>query len=154
MNKDSILMDNVLSYRNQTVILCYMRKHRVSIEVAKNHFRAMLIFLYFCATSNNTFTPSEVIDEMWHTFLLSTKDYDDFCQEYLGKKIHHNPDSVISESSKEKNQQQYINLYIQAEQIFGDLDPETFPSPTVLAADCNGDCGSGGSCGGSTNCQA
>jgi len=153
MQKCKIVLDNILSYRNQTVILCYMRKHDVSIETARKHFRAMLAFLYFCATSENTFTPSEVIDEMWHTFLLSTKDYDEFCQEYLGKKIHHNPDAVVTEASKEKNQQQYINLYIIAEQTLGALDPEMFPNPMVLAAGCNGDCGSGGSCSGSTNCQ-
>lgn len=148
-------MDKVMFYRNQAVILCYMRKHNVSMEIAKKHFRGMLIFLYLCGTSDNTFTPSEVIDEMWHTFLLSTKDYDDFCQDYFGKKIHHSPDAIISEASKEKNQQQYINLYIKAEKTFGVLDPTTFPNPAVLAvSDCNGDCGSGGSCEGSTNCQS
>ncbi len=32
-----------------------------------------------------------VIDLMWHTFLLFTKDYSDFCQRHFGFFIHHYP---------------------------------------------------------------
>ena len=31
------------------------------------------------------------IDDMWHTFLLFTKDYAGFCQQYFGEFIHHLP---------------------------------------------------------------
>lgn len=31
------------------------------------------------------------IDYMWHTFLLFTRNYADFCQQYFGEFIHHNP---------------------------------------------------------------
>lgn len=31
------------------------------------------------------------IDNMWHTFLLFTKDYQEFCQNYLGSFFHHEP---------------------------------------------------------------
>ena len=31
------------------------------------------------------------IDDMWHTFLLFTKDYMYFCSKYLGQYFHHSP---------------------------------------------------------------
>jgi len=31
------------------------------------------------------------IDDMWHTFLLFTKDYMLFCEEHFGKYFHHTP---------------------------------------------------------------
>lgn len=31
------------------------------------------------------------IDDMWHTFLLFTKDYTDFCIKHFGQYIHHTP---------------------------------------------------------------
>ncbi len=34
------------------------------------------------------------IDQMWHLFLLYTKDYMCFCQKYFGEYIHHVPDIV------------------------------------------------------------
>lgn len=34
------------------------------------------------------------IDDMWHTFLLFTKDYADFCEKYFGEFIHHFPNTA------------------------------------------------------------
>ena len=36
-------------------------------------------------------TEMKEIDDMWHTFLLFTKDYMCFCQQYFGKYFHHVP---------------------------------------------------------------
>jgi len=34
---------------------------------------------------------SEIVDEVWHTFILFTKEYADFCNKVMGKFIHHEP---------------------------------------------------------------
>src|SRR5579864_3397426 len=31
------------------------------------------------------------IDDMWHEFILFTRDYTDFCQQYFGEYVHHLP---------------------------------------------------------------
>lgn len=36
----------------------------------------------------------KAIDQMWHVFLLYTKDYMDFCERYFKQYIHHLPDIV------------------------------------------------------------
>lgn len=35
--------------------------------------------------------PSKVVDDLWHEFILMTKDYHDFCEKAFGKYLHHNP---------------------------------------------------------------
>lgn len=39
----------------------------------------------------DSFVPSEALDKFWHTFILHTKFYRDFCDSYLGGYVDHNP---------------------------------------------------------------
>jgi len=36
---------------------------------------------------------NEIVDEVWHTFILFTKEYADFCNQVMGKYIHHEPNT-------------------------------------------------------------
>lgn len=38
-----------------------------------------------------------VIDEMWHNFVLFTKEYTQFCKEYFGYYLHHGPATEAEE---------------------------------------------------------
>lgn len=53
------------------------------------------------------------IDQMWHIFLLYTKDYMDFCERYFKQYIHHVPDIVpgMPQDPKafEKNLERFLN---------------------------------------------
>lgn len=52
-----------------------------------------------------------IIDEFWHTFVLHTKDYADFCNEYFGEFIHHSPatpDFVPPSLAETEKQLEYI----------------------------------------------
>lgn len=40
--------------------------------------------------------PSQVVDDLWHEFILYTKHYDDFCREAFGQFMHHTPAVVLS----------------------------------------------------------
>jgi hypothetical protein len=35
--------------------------------------------------------PLRLLDEMWHTFILFTREYTDYCQKHFGRYIHHAP---------------------------------------------------------------
>ena len=50
-------------------------------------------FLYICAKCDEEQTPSKEVDEIWHEHILFTKEYEKWC-DFLGKKIHHNPEKV------------------------------------------------------------
>lgn len=49
-------------------------------------------FLRLCAESAHaSYSPSPIVDIGWHTFLLYTREYADFCDRVAGRFIHHVP---------------------------------------------------------------
>ncbi|MFD9815155.1 glycine-rich domain-containing protein [Streptomyces sp. NPDC059080] len=51
-----------------------------------------LAFLAACgANQGSTLAPSEQVDIGWHTFLMYTEEYADFCSRVAGRFIHHSP---------------------------------------------------------------
>lgn len=53
-----------------------------------------LAFLGACAVSTEPIGPSDTVDIGWHTFILYTHEYADFCERIAGRFIHHQPDDV------------------------------------------------------------
>jgi hypothetical protein len=55
--------------------------------------RGMRQFFLACARSRRQFVamPSQVVDAMWHEFILHTRAYRDWCQLALGWFLHHTP---------------------------------------------------------------
>ncbi|KUF15542.1 glycine-rich domain-containing protein [Streptomyces silvensis] len=51
----------------------------------------MLAFLAAGARSDTPLSPSPLVDDFWHAFLLHTKAYQEFCAGTLGKFVHHQP---------------------------------------------------------------
>lgn len=46
--------------------------------------------------------PSQVVDELWHEFILYTRDYERFCQAAFGRFMHHTP-AVVLGSVRQSN---------------------------------------------------
>lgn len=80
------------------------RAKGVTLSQAEEVFRETKRWLWLCAYRKEQFEQGKisfsqiplasealVIDLMWHTFLLFTKDYSDFCQRNFGFFIHHYP---------------------------------------------------------------
>lgn len=42
--------------------------------------------------------PSQVVDDLWHEFILYTKNYQSFCQRAFGRYLHHTPTAVLGQS--------------------------------------------------------
>src|SRR3989338_3129674 len=60
-------------------------------EVQARHCE-MVRFLFVAATHEGYLTPSPVVDEVWHNFVLFTKLYAPWCNEHLlGVIVHHDP---------------------------------------------------------------
>ncbi|MED7788891.1 hypothetical protein AB8E56_07525 [Francisella sp. 19X1-34] len=48
------------------------------------------------------------IDDMWHTYILFTKDYEKFCKENFGYFIHHIPYSLADKKEMLKNRENFL----------------------------------------------
>lgn len=83
--------DEFLAYRNDLVIGRFMKTQKVSRQEADMVFTELMKFLYVCAHVPASSPPSGIVDEMWHTFIMFTWDYYQFCVEYVGRFLHHQP---------------------------------------------------------------
>jgi uncharacterized membrane protein YgcG len=73
----------------------------------------------------NKVTPSTIIDEFWHFHILNTKDYVKFCDDYIGRYLHHSPSNSPMEEQYEKT----LRLYYDT---FKEIPNEQFwPRPTT-----------------------
>lgn len=48
--------------------------------------------------------PSKALDKFWHNFILFTKDYHAFCEQYVGRYIHHSPHVYTDDSPYDREQ--------------------------------------------------
>ena len=47
--------------------------------------------------------PSQVVDEAWHEFILSTRQYEEFCQNAFGRFLHHTPAEAMKTPTDAQN---------------------------------------------------
>ncbi len=59
--------------------------------------RALRQFFLAHLTSGRQFVsmPSQVTDDLWHEFILYTRNYEDFCRRAFGRFMHHTPAVVL-----------------------------------------------------------
>lgn len=79
------------NYKNAPVVLRFANRHEVSLERAQELFEKMKQFLANYMENPQADSPSREIDEIWHMFILHTKDYAEFCSKYFGMFLHHLP---------------------------------------------------------------
>lgn len=60
-------------------------------EKADRGVGQMLAFLAACDYADRPLSPSPLVDDFWHAFLLHTKAYAEFCEQRFGRFLHHQP---------------------------------------------------------------
>ena len=99
------LLNEMISYYNEDVISRFTGLFAIEESEAEDIFHETKKFLAICREPG-MFIPDEllIVDEMWHNFILFTKEYQHFCTQYFGSYVHHLP-----ASKKEKLLQQQKN---------------------------------------------
>lgn len=96
-------LEEILAYQNEDVVARFAIDYRVSREDALEIFMEMKRWLFITARRRGAnqemaavplFNEAYAIDMMWHTFILFTQDYADFCDKYFGTFIHHQPKTL------------------------------------------------------------
>jgi hypothetical protein len=122
----------ILAYRHDRLLHRHSMDYGVSIEESGRCFNALKEFLIVCALKPGYKVTSDPIDRMWHTFLLFTRDYKNFCEENLGMFINHEPFEHAAP-------QAYLETRAFAQDYFGYLDEELWS--VNAKADCSSGCG-------------
>jgi len=56
------------------------------------------------------FSPSEMVDQVWHEHILFTKEYRKFCKKHFGSYVNHNPTVPgYSTATASDDQRSYVN---------------------------------------------
>ena len=88
-------IQKVMNYQMPHIITRYRKDYNVSEDTAKVHEVELKRYFILAVDKTDDEDPlgmmSTQVDNLWHTFLLFTKDYQAFCHDMFGKFIHHIP---------------------------------------------------------------
>lgn len=116
--KKDIDLDALAKFHHEETVLRFTSNFDVSYEESLELFQDMKLFLAMMVRypDQHVFAVEAiyVLDEMWHTFLMFTKDYREFCYEYFGVMIDHEP---MKRAEKEHNQKMLAENKEEAEKV-------------------------------------
>ena len=98
-------LTDVLEYQNADVIDSFLSTYDMPRADAELLFEDVRRWMWLStkarAANTRLFidTKMKLFDEMWHTFVLFTRDYADFCEKHLGQFCHHEPTRRIDRES-------------------------------------------------------
>jgi hypothetical protein len=133
---------DVLRYRNEDIVERFQETWDLPLDECRELFADTLRWLWLAVCADEQPEPvplaisqsTKLIDEMWHTFILFTREYHEFCDTYFGRYVHHDPTTrteydrtirdyertpdVVMDSNKATFERQYEFIYdVLGEQI-------------------------------------
>lgn len=97
MSSSEFTLEKVLEYRNADVVDNFCATFALPRDEAEVLFQDVLRWLWLSNKAHESHTAMfvdptmQLFDEMWHTFILFTRDYAEFCEKYIGHFCHHDP---------------------------------------------------------------
>lgn len=139
----------VQKYHNNAVVARIKQELNLSQESALNLFQDTLKFLWLAAKFGGV-VPSPLIDEGWHTFILFTRDYQEFCHKYFGVFIHHRPRRPEDKPDGGKLRRRTHALIAEH---FGDSLSSNWNYKRLANGDCEQSCAPSRDCNGGETCS-
>ncbi|CDZ76930.1 hypothetical protein BN59_01209 [Legionella massiliensis] len=94
-------LGELLAYQNEAILGYFCHKHpSYTEERAKQLFTDLMGWMWLNLHRQNNhrqtylFGPLLALDELWHGFILHTRDYLAFCQHYFGEYFHHDVEPI------------------------------------------------------------
>ncbi len=126
MNND---LAYLLEYKNPKLILRYEKDYPQAEMSAETALKELLKYIWLCCkhaaekTLNDSdedlnfqclmYESMKEMDYMWHTFIIHTRDYQQFCSDYLnGHYFHHDPLSSDQPEKPEPQHAQQLRRYL------------------------------------------
>lgn len=144
-------LSEILDYKNPGVIRRFQKENPQKSDRAEQIFEDLKLF--FWGTRRHLLDKNQAphdealnfffimdddmreIDQMWHIFLLYTRDYMEFCQKHFGEYLHHQPDLVPVFETRgfefETNLEKFLNYNVD---LFGEDVLRRWFSPTLASA--------------------
>ncbi|WP_224362909.1 hypothetical protein [Hyalangium versicolor] len=108
-----------LSYKNEKVLRRFLDTYALPEAEARELFHETKKWLWLCARSLelkgprlSVQPPLLMLDEMWHTFMQYTLDYQRYCLDRLGTFIHHLPSNSDDKQRDRKRYQAHPERFM------------------------------------------
>jgi hypothetical protein len=89
-----VIVETAIQYPIDEIIARYAAEQDVPLDVAQEHAREVKRFLVLCALNpHRNYGMRGPIDEFWHTFVIFSAKYMEFCNRISGRYIHHFPNT-------------------------------------------------------------
>lgn len=134
-----LMFDQMTEYSNKLVINKLQADLSLSAANANVLFEDVKRFIALCACTPKPLAPPRPIDRGWHQFILLTKDYAEFCENYCARYVHHQPVDPFAETKDYSAGRRYTRQL--AERVFGSLSVNWDES--LKGGDCTHNCGTG-----------
>lgn len=108
------------------------REQRWSAELTQRVITEYKRFVLLAITPSRGVTPSDAVDQVWHTHLTYTHEYwDNFCARVLGRPLHHSPGTGDA-ADHGTNVRNYGHTLERYRQVFSEAPPsDIWPSPAI-----------------------
>ncbi|MFZ6741813.1 glycine-rich domain-containing protein [Undibacterium sp. JH2W] len=96
--------DYIRTYMFPPGLLERLHKQRPDLHLKDQQLVARALRQFFLVYLKSGYKhismPSQVVDDLWHEFILYTKNYEQFCKQAFGRYMHHTPAAVLGSSQR------------------------------------------------------
>lgn len=104
-NRRSQREHHIRTYMFPPGLLDKLQARRPELQLKDRQLVARALRQFFLVYLNSGFKqvamPSQLVDDLWHEFILYTHHYQTFCQQAFGRYLHHTPAAVLGASAND-----------------------------------------------------
>jgi hypothetical protein len=132
-------LGDILNFTNERIFTRYQKDYPKNRMPAAEAMYNLLKYMWLCqkhhldryARKGDTSLQFSCVmhaemsefDDMWHTFLLFTREYHEFCQHYFGDFFHHHPLTDEEKDITREEQERELTHYLSY--VYDNLGEET-----------------------------
>lgn len=135
-------MTRAMSFDMQQVLERYKKDYQVEDRLITLHHQELMRYLVMCSLSSEdrVVMMSKEVDQLWHTFILFTKEYQRFCEQVASRFLHHAPNVNKPINNLKEKIEKFMSLYVD---LFREKPDATVWNKLYTAneqEDCERDC--------------
>jgi hypothetical protein len=138
MNYDEKTIATAMKYDMSPVMERYAEHTRLPPDVLREHEREIKRFLALSSLNPGKYGMRGPLDELWHTFILFTSSYAEFCRQVGGTFVHHLPADPKTRNKPQAEKTGYMLFLEDYEQSFREPAPvHLWPRVKRVGGDVN-----------------
>lgn len=118
------LVDKAMAFSIDPVLRRYSKYQELEMSVVREHEKELKRYLVLCSlrpSGTGSYGVRGPVDELWHTFIIFTRLYAEFCEQTAGRFLHHSPTEMKKDPSEAETK--YARTLSVYKEFFGEDPP-------------------------------